>query len=30
MKEIYEFLESITDRCEDVVLEIRNIVVEYS
>ncbi len=30
LKEVYEFLESITDRCEDVVLELRNIVVEYS
>ena len=30
LKEIYEFLESITDKCEDVVQEIRNIVVEYS
>ena len=30
LKEVYEFLESITDKCEDVVLELRNIVVEYS
>jgi predicted phosphate transport protein (TIGR00153 family) len=30
LKELYEFLESITDKCEDVVLELRNIVVEYS
>jgi uncharacterized protein len=30
LKEVYEFLESITDKCEDVVQEIRNIVVEYS
>jgi uncharacterized protein len=30
MKEVYEFMESITDKCEDVVLELRNIIVEYS
>jgi hypothetical protein len=30
LKEVYEFLESITDKCEDVVLELRNIVVEYA
>jgi len=30
LKEIYEFLESITDKCEDVVQELRNIVLEYS
>lgn len=30
MKEIYEFMETITDKCEDVVLEIRNIIIEYS
>jgi len=30
LKEVYEFLESITDKCEDVVQEIRDIVVEYS
>ena len=30
LKEVYEFLESITDKCEDVVQELRNIVVEYS
>ncbi len=30
MKEIYEFMETITDKCEDVVLEMRNIIIEYS
>ena len=30
LKEVYEFLESVTDKCEDVVQELRNIVVEYS
>ena len=30
LKEVYDYLESITDKCEDVVLEIRNIIVEYS
>ena len=30
LKEIYEFMETITDKCEDVVLEIRSIIVEYS
>jgi hypothetical protein len=30
LKEIYEYLESTTDKCEDVVQELRNIVVEYS
>jgi len=30
LKEIYEFLETITDKCEDVVQELRTIVVEYS
>jgi len=30
LKEVYEYLESTTDKCEDVVQEIRNIVVEYS
>jgi len=30
LKEVYEFLESITDKCEDVVQELRNIVVEYA
>jgi len=30
LKEVYELLESITDICEDVVLELRNIVLEYS
>ncbi|HYB84602.1 MAG TPA: DUF47 family protein [archaeon] len=30
MKEIYEYLESTTDKCEDVVQELRNIVVEYA
>jgi len=30
LKEVYEFLESVTDKCEDVVQEIRNIVVEYA
>jgi len=30
LKEVYEFLESITDKCEDVVQELRNIIVEYA
>jgi predicted phosphate transport protein (TIGR00153 family) len=30
LKEVFEFLETITDKCEDVVQELRNIVVEYS
>jgi len=30
LKEVYEFLESVTDKCEDVVQEVRNIVVEYA
>jgi len=30
LKEIYEFLETVTDKCEDVVQELRNIVVEYA
>jgi len=30
MKEVYEYLESTTDKCEDVVQELRNIVVEYA
>ena len=30
LKEIYEFLETTTDKCEDVVQELRTIVVEYS
>jgi predicted phosphate transport protein (TIGR00153 family) len=30
LKEVYEFLESVTDKCEDVVQELRNIVLEYS
>ncbi len=30
LKEIYELLEAITDKCEDVVQVIRNIVLEYS
>jgi len=30
MKEVYEFLESTTDKCEDVVQELRNIIVEYA
>jgi hypothetical protein len=30
LKEVYEFLENITDKCEDVVQELRNIVLEYS
>jgi len=30
LKEIYEYLESTTDKCEDVVQELRNIVIEYS
>jgi predicted phosphate transport protein (TIGR00153 family) len=30
LKEIYEFMETITDKCEDVVQVIRNIILEYS
>ena len=30
LKEIYEIMETITDRCEDVVQVIRNIILEYS
>jgi hypothetical protein len=30
LKEVYEYLESTTDKCEDVVQELRNIVVEYA
>ncbi len=30
LKEVYELLESITDKCEDVVQVIRNIILEYS
>lgn len=30
MKEIYELMEAITDRCEDVVQVIRDIILEYS
>ncbi len=30
LKEIYELMEIITDKCEDVVLVIRNIILEYS
>jgi len=30
LKEVYEFLETTTDRCEDVVQVLRSIVVEYS
>jgi len=30
LKEVYEFLETTTDKCEDVVQELRNIVVEYA
>ncbi len=30
LKEIYELMETITDKCEDVVLVIRNIILEYS
>jgi len=30
LKEVYEFLETITDKCEDVVQLIRSIVLEYS
>lgn len=30
LKEVYEFMEAITDKCEDVVQLIRSIVVEYS
>lgn len=30
LKELYELLETITDKCEDVVQVIRNIILEYS
>jgi len=30
LKEIYELMENITDKCEDVVQEIRSIIIEYS
>lgn len=30
MKEVYELMEAVTDRCEDVVQVIRDIVLEYS
>ncbi len=30
LKEIYELMEIVTDKCEDVVLVIRNIILEYS
>jgi len=30
LKEVYEYLESTTDKCEDVVQELRNIAVEYA
>ena len=30
MKEVYELIEAVTDRCEDVVQVIRDIVLEYS
>ncbi len=30
LKEVYELLETITDKCEDVVQVIRNIILEYS
>ena len=30
LKEVYEFMETITDKCEDVVQLIRSIVLEYS
>jgi hypothetical protein len=30
LKEIYELMETITDKCEDVVQEIRSIIIEYS
>ncbi len=30
MKEIYELMETITDKCEDVVQVIRDIILEYS
>ena len=30
LKEIYELMETITDKCEDVVQVIRNIILEYS
>ncbi len=30
LKEVYELMEAITDKCEDVVQVIRNIILEYS
>jgi hypothetical protein len=30
LKEIYEFLEAVTDRCEDVANVIESIVLEYA
>lgn len=30
LKEVYEFMETVTDKCEDVVQMIRSIVLEYS
>jgi uncharacterized protein len=30
LKEIYELMETITDKCEDVVQVIRDIILEYS
>ena len=30
MKEVYELMEAVTDRCEDVVQVIRDIILEYS
>ncbi len=30
LKEIYELMETVTDKCEDVVQVIRNIIIEYS
>jgi len=30
MKEVYELMETITDKCEDVVQVIRDIILEYS
>ena len=30
MKEVYELMEAVTDRCEDVVQVVRDIVLEYS
>ena len=30
LKEVYELMETITDKCEDVVQVIRDIVLEYS